>query len=44
MPVTFLGIWAGSHVHTKLSNASMRIAYGSILVFSGSMLLLRQVT
>jgi uncharacterized membrane protein YfcA len=44
MPVTFLGIWAGTHVHTKLSNASMRIAYGSILVFSGSMLLLRQIT
>ena len=44
MPVTFLGIWAGSHVHTKLSNASMRITYGSILVFSGSMLLIRQIT
>lgn len=44
MPVTFLGILTGSHVHTKLSNASMRIAYGSILVFSGSMLLLRQIT
>ncbi|WP_397390074.1 sulfite exporter TauE/SafE family protein [Polynucleobacter sp.] len=44
MPVAFLGIWTGSHVHTKLSNASMRIAYGSILVFAGSMLLLRQIT
>ena len=44
MPVTFLGMWAGSHVHTKLSNASMRIAYGSILVFAGSMLLIRQIT
>lgn len=43
MPVAFLGIWTGSHVHTKLSNASMRIAYGSILVFAGSMLLLRQL-
>jgi uncharacterized membrane protein YfcA len=44
MPVTFLGMWAGSHIHTKLSNASMRIAYGSILFFSGLMLLLRQIT
>lgn len=44
MPVAFLGIWSGTHVHTKLSNASMRIAYGSILVFAGSMLLIRQVT
>jgi len=44
MPATFLGIWVGSHVHTKLSNTSMRIAYGSILVFAGSMLLIRQIT
>ena len=44
MPVTFLGMWAGSHIHTKLSNTSMRIAYGSILFFSGLMLLLRQIT
>ena len=44
MPVTFLGMWVGSHVHTRLSNASMRIAYGSILFFAGSMLLLRQIT
>jgi uncharacterized membrane protein YfcA len=44
MPATFLGIWVGSHVHTKLSNTSMRIAYGSILVFAGLMLLLRQIT
>ena len=44
MPVTFLGMWAGSHIHTKLSNASMRITYGSILFFSGLMLLLRQIT
>jgi len=44
LPVTFLGIWAGTNVHTRLSNASMRIAYGSILVFAGSMLLIRQIT
>jgi len=43
MPATFLGIWLGTHVHTKLSNAAMRVAYGSILVFSGTMLLIRQV-
>lgn len=43
MPATFLGIWLGTHVHTKLSNAAMRVAYGSILVFSGTMLLIRQL-
>ena len=43
MPATFLGIWLGTHVHTKLSNASMRIAYGSILMFSGLMLLIKQI-
>lgn len=42
MPATFLGIWLGTHVHSKLSNAAMRIAYGSILLFSGVALLLRQ--
>ncbi|BDX21839.1 UPF0721 transmembrane protein [Polynucleobacter sp. TUM22923] len=44
MPITFLGIWIGTHVHTKLTNASMRIAYGSILVFAGVILLIRQIT
>ena len=43
MPATFLGIWLGTHVHTKLSNASMRVVYGSILVFAGTMLLIRQL-
>jgi uncharacterized membrane protein YfcA len=43
MPATFLGIWLGTHVHTKLSSASMRIAYGSILMFSGLMLLIKQM-
>lgn len=43
MPATFLGIWLGTHVHTKLSNAAMRVAYGSILVFAGTMLLIRQL-
>ena len=43
MPATFLGIWAGTHVHAKLSNAAMRVAYGSILLFSGTTLLVRQL-
>nr|WP_256437701.1 sulfite exporter TauE/SafE family protein [Polynucleobacter sp. MWH-UH2A] len=43
MPATFLGIWLGTHVHTKLSNAGMRIAYGSILIFAGVTLLARQI-
>ncbi len=43
MPATFLGIWLGTQVHTKLSNVSMRIAYGSILMFSGLVLLIKQI-
>ncbi len=43
MPATFLGIWAGTHVHTKLNNTAMRVAYGSILLFSGTTLLVRQL-
>ena len=43
MPAMFLGVWAGTHVHTKLSSASMRIVYGSILLFSGTTLLIRQI-
>jgi uncharacterized membrane protein YfcA len=43
IPATFLGIWAGSHVQTKLSNTAMRVAYGSILLFSGATLLVRQL-
>jgi hypothetical protein len=44
IPVALIATWAGAHVHTRLSNASMRIAYGSILVFAGAMLLIRQIT
>lgn len=44
IPVALMATWAGAHVHTRLSNASMRIAYGSILVFAGAMLLIRQIT
>jgi len=43
MPATFFGIWLGTQVHAKLSNAAMRVAYGSILVFAGTMLLVRQI-
>jgi hypothetical protein len=43
LPATFLGIWIGTHVHSKLSSSSMRIVYGSILLFSGTMLLIRQI-
>jgi uncharacterized membrane protein YfcA len=43
MPATFLGIWAGTHVHTKLNNVAMQVAYGSILLFSGTALLVRQL-
>jgi hypothetical protein len=42
MPVTFLGIWVGTHVHSKLSNTAMRVAYGAILIFAGTILLVRQ--
>ncbi len=42
MPATFLGIWAGTHVHTKLNNMAMQVAYGAILLFSGTTLLVRQ--
>ena len=43
MPATFLGIWLGTHVHTKLSNAGMRVTYGSILIFAGATLLIREL-
>lgn len=43
MPATFLGICLGTHVHTRLSSISMRISYGSILLFSGLMLLVKQM-
>ena len=43
MPATFLGIWAGTHTHKKLSNMAMRVAYGSILLFAGTTLLVRQL-
>ena len=41
MPVAFLGVWTGTHIHTRLSNAMMRMAYGSILVLAGLILLMQ---
>jgi uncharacterized membrane protein YfcA len=38
-----VGLWAGSKVHSKLSGSSILRIYGSILVFSGAMLLLREL-
>lgn len=43
LPATFLGIWLGTRVHQKLSNTAMRAAYGSLLLFAGAALLVRQL-
>lgn len=40
----FVGIAAGTRFHTKLSQTAMKRTVGLILLFSGSMLLLRQIT
>ena len=42
LPMIF-GLWAGSKVHSKLSSSKILTIYGSILLFSGSMLLLKEV-
>ena len=42
LPMIF-GLWAGSKVHSKLSSSNILRIYGSILLFSGSMLLLKEV-
>ena len=42
LPMIF-GLWAGSKVHSKLSSSKILSIYGSILLFSGSMLLLKEV-
>ena len=39
----FFGLWAGSKVHSKLSSSNILSIYGGILLFSGSMLLLKEV-
>jgi uncharacterized membrane protein YfcA len=38
-----VGLWVGSKVHSKLSSSSILKIYGGILLFSGAMLLLREV-
>ncbi len=44
LPAMFFGIWIGTHAHSKLSSTSMRVVYGSILLFSGTTLLIRQLS
>ncbi len=44
LPAMFFGIWTGTHAHSKLSSTSMRVVYGSILLFSGTTLLIRQLS
>ena len=44
LPAVFIGIWMGTHAHSKLSSTSMRVVYGSILLFSGTTLLIRQLS
>jgi hypothetical protein len=39
----FLGLWVGTKVHSKLSGSNILRIYGSILLFSGTMLLLKEV-
>jgi uncharacterized membrane protein YfcA len=39
----FFGLWVGTKVHSKLSSSKILSIYGSILLFSGSMLLLKEV-
>jgi uncharacterized membrane protein YfcA len=43
MPPLFVGIAAGTRFHTKLSQTAMKRSVGLILLFSGSMLLLRHI-
>jgi uncharacterized membrane protein YfcA len=39
----FFGLWVGTKVHSKLSSSNILRIYGGILLFSGSMLLLKEV-
>jgi uncharacterized membrane protein YfcA len=39
----FIGLWVGTKVHSKLSSAHILRIYGGILLFSGSMLLLKEI-
>jgi uncharacterized membrane protein YfcA len=39
----FTGLWVGTKVHSKLSSSHILRIYGSILLFSGSMLLLKEI-
>ena len=39
----FIGLWIGTKVHSKLSGSNILRIYGGILLFSGSMLLLKEI-
>jgi uncharacterized membrane protein YfcA len=39
----FFGLWVGTKVHSKLSSSNILRIYGGILLFSGSMLLLKEI-
>jgi len=39
----FFGLWVGTKVHSKLNSSNILRIYGIILLFSGSMLLLKEV-
>jgi uncharacterized membrane protein YfcA len=39
----FFGLWVGTKVHSKLSGSNILRIYGSILLFSGTILLLKEV-
>jgi uncharacterized membrane protein YfcA len=39
----FIGLWVGTKVHSKLSSAHILRIYGGILLFLGSMLLLKEI-
>jgi hypothetical protein len=42
LPMIF-GLWAGSKVHSRLSGPNILRIYGGILLFSGTMLLLKEI-
>ncbi len=42
IPAMIAGVGLGSHVHSKMTHTAMRVTYGSILLFSGISLLVKQ--
>ncbi|NDA85096.1 MAG: sulfite exporter TauE/SafE family protein, partial [Burkholderiaceae bacterium] len=43
VPCMVIGLWIGSKTHRLLSIHHMQLAYGSILLFAGSVLLIKQL-